>query len=643
MHKGEIMANVPEINITGRLTGLELSENSGIVNELLKIIATQASVINGLSAGDVKGVLDTSKGENVDITDLRKAVDENHKYEVKKFGEMKKLIDNIRAENGNVNSETLDAMQRTLTSLEEKVSALESNVNTMDMSRDSIDSQSKAIEKLSKQLSAIEKAISTPSPVRTSGNPTTQSVPTENPFENRSSEQSAEGQSTGNNTETNENEESKTPENIGDQGTARPPKHENIEEHIEDDHTQENKGEEGKKEDHTTTAVVPVGEVQDKTDRKNRKVKLVRKAMDEARLLSEPKLPWYKKVFNFANRHPVITTLVGAGIGLGITLLTGPVAYLLTPAMTFVDFVNRFANVLGAGAVVGLGGGVLASAVSGRVMSGKKGRLYNEFNKYYKKCASIEKTNESFETMINLAQEKAKAMDEKSKETKGILKGIKKYAYRKARNFNLKASRLGRVLKARNQTKLNENVEKALEVKLELNAKEATPNKRGKTKTMAIAGYMQKKQKLDNKRALGKISDEEYAVRLEDLDYDASQLKGGEAGLSHVNNNHRTFDKEAYELINAVKGNKSATMQNVLNDIESRQGVWEEYEEKLINQAEAKRDAEILKKAGRTSEAKMIEDIARAQAQKIEEYKRVTGKEPEITEIEIDNDHSNQM
>lgn len=627
------MANIPEINITNQINGLELSENAGLVNELLKIISAQAGVIQGLNARDVRGVLDNSKNEPIDIADLEKEVKKNHQYEIKKFSELKRLIESLR-ENGNVNSSALDAMLGTVTSLEERMTKLESNVNTRDMSASSIDEQSKAIEKLSKQLSVVENAVknlsmqqnalSNNTPSNTSKN---QTQKVEESAGEKKEEIKAEATSEA------KKEDGRSSESVQDQGTALPTESETIEKSLEGDQ---------KKEDKVETTAVPVSEVQDKTNKKDKKVKLVRKAMDEARLLSEPKMPWYKRMFNFANRHPVVTTLIGAGIGLGLTLLGGPLAYLMSPTMTLANFINNFAIVLGGGAVVGLGGGILASAFSGRVMRGKKGKLYAEFNKYYQKCASIEKSNEAFDTMINLTQDKAKAMDEKARSAKGFLKGAKKFAYRKARNFNLKASRLGRVFKARNQTKYNANVEKALEAKLELNAREATPNKRGKTKTMAIAGYMQKKQKLDAKHAMGKISDEEYAVRMEDLDFDASQLKGGQAGLSKMSDNHRTFDKEAYDLIKSVKGNKSSTMKGVLDDIQSRQGVWEEYEEKLIDQAEAKRDMEILRKAGRNEEATMIENIARAQAKKIEEYKRATGKDPVITEIEVP-DNSKEM
>lgn len=625
MHKGEIMANIPEINITNQINGLELSENSGVVNELLRVISAQAGVIRGLNASDVRGVLDNSKNEPVDITDLRKAVEKNHQYEIRKFSELKRLIDGLR-ENSNVNPSTLDAMLGTVTSLEDRMTKLESSINTRDMSTSSIDAQSKAIEKLTKQLSNIEKAVSN---LQKSGdnvqnnNGTTVATATTIPEPaNPTAETKAE-----------EVKES----NVASE-SASTGKEENQEKAKEVEATSDGKGVVAP----VSTDAIPKEKESEPANKKDKKIKLVRKAMDEARLLSEPKMPWYKRMFNFANRHPVLTTLAGAGIGLGVTLLTGPLAYLLSPTMTLVNFINRFAFVLGGGAVVGLGAGILTSAFSGRVMRGKKGRLYGEFNKYYKKCASIEKTNEAFETMINLSQEKAKAMDEKAKNAKGFLKGAKKFAYRKARNFNLKASRLGRVFKARNQEKYKANVEKALEVKLELNARESTPNRRGNTKSMAIAGYMEKKKKLDRKKALGKMSDEEYAVRLEDLDYDVSELKGGEAGLSKISNEHRTFDKEAYELINSVKGNKSSTMQGVLNDIQSRQGVWEEYEEKLIDQAEAKRDIEKLKKAGKDAEAKMIEDIAKAQAKKIDKYVRATGKAPEITEIEVAND-SHQM
>lgn len=346
--------------------------------------------------------------------------------------------------------------------------------------------------------------------------------------------------------------------------------------------------------------------------RKLKKVKLVRKAMDTSRILSEPKLPWYKRMFRFAHNHPVLTALIGGGIGLGAALLSGPILYM---GMGLSQVLAYSSVTLGSGAVLGLGGGVLASAFSGRVLNGKKGRLYSKFIKNAAKGRRLIRKDMSFENQIDLSNDKAHEYQAKADNSKGLFKSAKRFVYRKLRNLDMaKANFLG-VMRTKNQVKFNKTVDKALDAKINLNEREATPNRRGKTKTLAIAGHMQKKRNFDEKLARGKISQETYDMRVHDIDVDTNQP------VSEDDGRHRTFDREAYSLINAVIGQKSNTMKTVQKSIEDRHSTWEEYEEYLIDQAQAKKNAEQLRKAGKEQEAAAIEAVAKAQAKKIEEYK----------------------
>jgi len=49
------------------------------------------------------------------------------------------------------------------------------------------------------------------------------------------------------------------------------------------------------------------------------RAKFLDKSRKETVILSEPKRPWYKRLSLFSVNHPVLTTVIGAGIGLGLT------------------------------------------------------------------------------------------------------------------------------------------------------------------------------------------------------------------------------------------------------------------------------------------------------------------------------------
>jgi hypothetical protein len=162
---------------------------------------------------------------------------------------------------------------------------------------------------------------------------------------------------------------------------------------------------------------------------------------------------------------------------------------------------------------------------------------------------------------------------------------------------------------ARNKAKFNRTVDEALETKEELNLAEATPNKRGKTTTLAVAGYLQKKRNLDAKLAAGKITEEEHDIRLHDIDIDAGQP------VSQDDGRQRTFDREAWELMQRAKksGYRSDVITRNETDIATRHSKEEEYVEEVIDPVEARAEIERLKRAGKKKEAAAIETILTGQ------------------------------
>lgn len=694
------MADNNNIDITFN----NVASGDSVLATLVGIIAAQAAE---LKASDVRGALEGDLDRLSDrLTHLQDTVDKNHKYEIKKFSEMKRLIDDLSARE-DANSATLKEMSESIAGqekykglteennrlAEENNRLAEENNRLREAQIRSTEESNRRIDALERQISRLENAVTssqsptagtqqqnsneqqgdnvseTIAPVIGGASSTSEATSDNNSNDNTGNSNSTSGNTVDNTSNNqNTNEDSTNNNNFSDNtsnnnnsssSTGDPQITNNLQndDNVETDQSNIITGEkqppqpvirEVHREEESLEPVPepepePVPEpkpVPEPVPTKDKlKIKLLKKSMDDVRILAEPKLPWYKRLFNFANRHPVITTLVGAGIGAALTFLSGPAAFLMAPSMTLTNFIGNYVYVLAGGAVMGLGGGIAASAVSGLVMKGKKGRLYGKFAKQYKKCKSIEMSNERLEAIVDLSQNRAKEMHEKARVAKGHFRGIKKFINRKLRDANLKIGKIGRVYRQRGQEKYNNQVDSTLKTKTRLNELEAKPNRRGKTKSLAIAGYFEKKKRLNSLLERGKISAEEYEVRMEDLDTDASQLKGGEPGLSSISDRHRTYDKEAYELIESVKGKESETMRYVRNDIAGRHAKVEEVIKDFINPEEAEQDAQALESAGKVDEAKLIRMQVEKQRREMEESHRISdGEYPILFKEEIATD-----
>ena len=93
-------------------------------------------------------------------------------------------------------------------------------------------------------------------------------------------------------------------------------------------------------------------------------------------------------------------------------------------------------------------------------------------------------------------------------------------------------------------------------------------------KSMSLGGDLQKlrnkKAEIRNQLASGRLSDEEKADLIEELNNVIEDAEDQHEGISQVSEEYKTFDQEAEELINSVKGEKSEAMKNILGNIESR-------------------------------------------------------------------------
>ena len=389
-------------------------------------------------------------------------------------------------------------------------------------------------------------------------------------------------------------------------------------EKTEQTRAEEEKPSEKKAPNVTGTTLVPV-----KTE--PTKEKFLLQVKKETTILAEPKKPWYKRLAGFTARHPVITTLIGTGIGVGVGLATAGIGL---GAGMITSIVSSFPTVaIASGA--GLGAGILTAGVSQAIPAGRREYLYSKFRKQYNKCQKISESQKTYEEIQTKAEAKKEEFKQKNREQKGILKSLG--VYKAARDISKFIERHSRKMSRQKTQEYSNNVDKALETKVKLNAKEANA---GKTK--ALAGYLEKKRKLDKKLESGKIEQEDYAEDLKDMEEDMVDL-GGEAGLRDNNIQQRTYDKEAWTLIESVKGERSKTMTAVLDAIaeknsETDDKKYYEYEvtyddKKVENEIQAliaagnKEKAEALKKqliiqqnnrARRIEETKILRERAEA-------------------------------
>ena len=208
-------------------------------------------------------------------------------------------------------------------------------------------------------------------------------------------------------------------------------------------------------------------------------------------------------------------------------------------------------------------GGALA-LVSRFLPGARKERLYKKFAKRYKKCQSIDRSKAIAAAIEENAREAKKAAREKHKTAHPILKALK--VYRIAKGYHKTVERLGRKAKRYYARKFVASADKAIETKAQLNLQEAKSGK-----TMALAGYIEKRKKAQAKLAAGKMSKEDYDDKMQDYEEDFADLPGGQEGFSKTSNGHATYDYEASELIGKVQeAQRSKGMNMMMESIKRR-------------------------------------------------------------------------
>jgi len=290
------------------------------------------------------------------------------------------------------------------------------------------------------------------------------------------------------------------------------------------------------------------------------KGKFLTKGLEQTNILSEPKRPWYKKLAGFAVNHPILTTLIGGAIGLGVTAAAVGV-FAAAGISGMLATANFFVPSLAIGTGIGAVAGGVTSGVSNIIPAGRLERLCRKFDKQYKKCQKIDKKKDWYAAQEQVHEAKKLELEDLHKNKKGILKSRR--IYKLARNFHKRAQRLDRKKKRYYTRRLVKQGEKALTTKAKVNTKES---KRGKTK--ALAGYVEKKKKLEEKLISGKISQEEFNEDMADLAEDFADLDGGSAGLEGVGN-QLYGDQEAINIVDMIAEDTDVTKNGMSDIVES--------------------------------------------------------------------------
>lgn len=377
------------------------------------------------------------------------------------------------------------------------------------------------------------------------------------------------------------------------------------------------------------------GKDDDKDDDKNKKRKptpkpklkklnFVQKSLQQTKILSEPKQPWYKRFATFAIKHPVLSVVVGAGLGLGLFGATCGIAA-VAGGTGFLTATNMLLPSIPGFAGIGAVGGGAISVASNTIPKGKWG-LVAKASRQFNKVKKIDRKKQ-WVASYEKKQEAAKIESrEKHRNSRGLVRKLK--VHRKLAKVHKLAERTAKKLRRLYGRKLEKATTRVLKTKSKLNVKEIKSGK-----TQAIAGYLYKKRKAERQFAEGKIDEEELEDRLTDYEEDVADLDGGEPGLNEVGNQY-TFDSEALDAIErADSEGKNSAFQAVKQDILNRNAretrtistkvvLDPEYLESVIAEMKANGETENL--------AKYEEELARIKAQ-AEEAKRVA------TEEGIDN------
>ena len=360
------------------------------------------------------------------------------------------------------------------------------------------------------------------------------------------------------------------------------------------------------------------------------KAHFLSEAVKQTKILAEPKKPWYKKLAHFAVNHPVLTGIIGAGIGFG---LVGAAIGLSTAvgaagmSFGYVMSVNLPSMVIGTG--LGAIAGGATSLTSRLFKSGKKQRLYNKYLKQHAKTQLIEKVVDFSDAIVQKIDEKEKETLDKIRKGPKALRWfhrMKHSAAAKVREIvsDKMSPTMGR--------KLTESVYNSVTTKNKLDVMEDKVS--GDGKTLALAGYRHKIEKVQKKLAAGKISKETAKMYIEGYEAAVEGLKGGAAGAGE--SKQGTFDYEVLKDIE-VANKKGASLEVVLK---ARQ-------KKKMNIATESKTFEVTKARildrNSIKTPTLVEKVYRDPRQQIEEIMklRAEGKEEEANRLQAELDKLN--
>lgn len=335
----------------------------------------------------------------------------------------------------------------------------------------------------------------------------------------------------------------------------------------------------------------------------------VKKSLEKLR---EPKRK--ENLFAKIARHPIKTALTVAGIGAAI----GLGAYALLPAtmanvVAGVPLISKVANLaIGAAMPVGIGagaglavGGVTSIAAS--VFKGvKRERLYKKFQRKYNRAMRAVNSVELAKEKVSVKQAEKEALRDNLRSAKNTrqrnkaLRALAKKRKQISRAKNKEAKVTGRFT-----TKVRE----ALNTKSKLNAMESRTGK-----TTALGGavqYVRSKQ--------GKLDPEAMADIKESLNEELSDLTGSAVDIDKVSPKHKTYDREAVDLISMVNKLKASNEFNsTLSEIEARHTAIE-LEDRSIQQYDV---ADIQKMIAEADANPSPENVAAVNAV-IDEYNKI--------------------
>ena len=294
---------------------------------------------------------------------------------------------------------------------------------------------------------------------------------------------------------------------------------------------------------------------------KLKKLRFVQKSLQQTKILAEAKQPWYKRLATFAIKHPVLSVVAGAGLGLGlfgatcgIAALAGGTGFLTAANM----LLPSLPGVVGVGA---LGGGSVSLA-SNTLPKGQWG-LFAKAGRLFGKVKKIDRKKQWVATFEKQQEAAKQAARERHRNSKGLIRKLK--VHRMVSKAHKLAERTSRKVRRLYERRLVKTASKALETKNKLNAKEIKSGR-----TQAYAGYLQKKRKAEAKYADGKITAEELAERIADYDEDYADRDGGAPGLTKVGNAY-SFDAEALETIKIADADgQNETFQKIKQDVLTR-------------------------------------------------------------------------